>query len=59
MKMLSSEEEDNIWANSCKIITEVGESVLGKTSGKSPPKDKETWWWSKEVKDAVKKEERS
>jgi hypothetical protein len=29
--------------------------VLGKTSGKGAPKDKETWWWSEEVKSAMKR----
>ena len=35
-------------------MTEAGEKVLGKTSGKGMMKDKETWWWNEEVKKAIK-----
>lgn len=36
-------------------MRDVGEEVLGKTSGKGAPKDKETWWWNEEVQRAIKK----
>ena len=28
--------------------------VLGMTTGRRPPGDKETWWWNDEVKDAIR-----
>jgi hypothetical protein len=52
---LSADSEQDLWKKSAKIITQVGEKILGKTSGKGGPQDKETWWWSDEVKAAIKK----
>ena len=42
------------WEKNSAAIRKAGEEVLGKTSGKGPPADKETWWWSEQVKQAVK-----
>ena len=42
---------NNKWNAMKKILTDVAEEVLGKTRG--PPKHKETWWWNKDVADAV------
>ena len=42
------------WEKNSAAIRKGGEEVLGKTSGKGPPADKETWWWSEQVKQAVK-----
>ena len=33
----------------------LGEHVLGKTSGKGPPGDKESWWWNEDIQKAIKK----
>jgi hypothetical protein len=48
-------ECEDQWRNCKESMLQVGEKVLGKTSGKGKPKDKETWWWSEEVKNSVKK----
>ena len=33
---------------------DIGQEVLGMTTGRRPPGDKETWWWNDEVKDAIR-----
>ena len=43
------------WGVNSKMIRTVGEEVVGKTSGKGPPEDKEAWWWNEEVQAEVKK----
>ena len=35
-------------------ILRAGQEVLGMTTGRRPPGDKETWWWTDEVKDAIR-----
>jgi len=35
------------------IIRQVGEELLGKTSGKGVLQDKETWWWNNDVQENV------
>ncbi|KAI5739350.1 hypothetical protein M8J77_018157 [Diaphorina citri] len=44
----------DLWSSYKTVILNVGESVLGMTSGKGRPKDKETWWWNQEVKEKIK-----
>ncbi|KAI5746693.1 hypothetical protein M8J77_006372 [Diaphorina citri] len=51
---VKSNHHQDLWANYREVILEVGENVLGKTSGKGGPKDKETWWWNEEVKKYIK-----
>ena len=36
------------------MILRIGEEVLGKSSGRKPPNDKESWWWNDEVQGRVK-----
>ena len=36
------------------MILRAGPEVLGMTTGRRPPGDKETWWWNDEVKDAIR-----
>ena len=36
------------------VIRKAGEDVLGVTSGKEPPDDKEAWWWNEEVQNVLK-----
>ena len=43
------EPKDDInawWGHNSKVILRVGEELLGKTSGKGKPVDKEAWWWN-------------
>ena len=35
------------------IIRQVGEELLGKTSGKGVLQDNETWWWNNDVRENV------
>ena len=28
------------------VIVRAGREVLGMTTGRRPPEDKETWWWN-------------
>ena len=42
------------WPVNGKILLKAAEEVLGKTSGKKAPADKETWWWNEEVQQVVK-----
>jgi hypothetical protein len=37
------------------VIRKAGEEILGRTSGKMAPADKETSWWNEEVDNIVKK----
>uniref|UniRef100_A0A8D8WQC9 Craniofacial development protein 2 n=1 Tax=Cacopsylla melanoneura TaxID=428564 RepID=A0A8D8WQC9_9HEMI len=52
---IRNRDYQDLWNNCKESILQVGENVLGKTSGKGKPKDKETWWWNEEVKAAIKK----
>ena len=36
------------------VILRAGQEVLGVTTGRIPPGDKETWWWNDEVRDAIR-----
>ncbi|KAL1448427.1 hypothetical protein WDU94_003661 [Cyamophila willieti] len=47
-------EAQDLWTSCKDAILGVGETVLGKTSGKGRPKDKETWWWNVEVAKKIK-----
>lgn len=50
-------ERENVeewWDVNSKIIREIGVKIVGKTSGKGLPVDKETWWWNEEVQAIVK-----
>ncbi|KAI5728568.1 hypothetical protein M8J77_018083 [Diaphorina citri] len=42
------------WEENSKVIKEEAVNVLGKTSGKGAPNDKESWWWNAEVQKAIK-----
>ena len=35
------------------MILRAGQEVLGMSTGRRPPGEKETWWWNDEVKDAI------
>ena len=41
------------WEENSTVILRAGQEVLGMTTGRIPPGDKETWWWNDEVKDAI------
>ena len=52
--MEETENPNTWWTTNSKHIIGIGEEVFGKTSGKDPPQDKETWWWNNEVREKVK-----
>ena len=43
------------WTANSRVLRRAGEEVLGKTSGKKAPADKEAWWWNEEVQQIVKR----
>ena len=46
---------DDWWNINSQMILKIGEAVLGKTSGKGLPADKESWWWNEEIQGVIKK----
>ena len=42
------------WAENSTLTVRAGQEVLGMTTGRRPPGDKETWWWNDEAKDAIR-----
>ena len=36
------------------MILRAGQELLGTTTGRRHPGDKETWWWNVEVKDEIR-----
>ena len=50
---VKAERVQEWWAANSRIMREAAEEILGKTSGKKAPVDKETWWWNKEVQSSV------
>ena len=42
------------WKENSTVIVRAGQEVLGMTTGRRPPGNKETWWWNDEVKDAIR-----
>ena len=42
------------WDESSMVILRAGQEVLGMSTGRRPPGDKETWWWNDDVKDAIR-----
>ena len=41
------------WEETSSTILRVGEEVLGMTTGRRPPGDKETWWWNYNVQEVI------
>ncbi|XP_068211719.1 uncharacterized protein [Palaemon carinicauda] len=48
------EDVQEWWTENSKVILRIGGEVLGKTSGRRAPNDKESWWWNDEVQERVK-----
>ena len=44
----------SMWEEWCTTILRVGQEVLSITAGRSPPGDKETWWWNDKVHEVIK-----
>ena len=42
------------WKENSTVIMRAGQEVLGMTTGRITPGNKETWWWDDEVKDAIR-----
>ena len=36
------------------MILKAGQEVLGMSTGRRPPGDRESWWWNEEVKEAIR-----
>ncbi|KAG8239289.1 hypothetical protein J437_LFUL019067 [Ladona fulva] len=51
---LKSPEDVQEWWEVNNKTKKIGEEVLGKTSGKGAPPEKETWWWEEEVQNKIK-----
>ena len=41
------------WEETSTTILRVGQEVLGMTTGRRPPGDKETWWWNDKVQEVM------
>ena len=55
-------EEENVedwWKINSEIIRKTGEEILGKSSGRKPRNDKETWWWSTHCSEAIEKKKKA
>ncbi|XP_068200663.1 uncharacterized protein [Palaemon carinicauda] len=48
------EDVQEWWTENSKGILRIGEEVLGKSSGRRPPNDKESWWCNDELQEQVK-----
>ena len=48
------EDVEDWWQHNAQVILRIGEEIFGKTSGKGPPDNKETWWWNAEVARVIK-----
>ena len=48
------EDVQEWWTENSEVILRIGEEVLGKSSGRKPPNDNESWWWNEEVQQWVK-----
>ena len=42
------------WEENSTVTLRAGQEVLGMTTGRRPPGDKDTWLWNDEVKDAIR-----
>ena len=42
------------WEETSTTILRAGQEVLGMTTGRRPPVDKETWWWNDKVQEVIK-----
>ena len=42
------------WEETSTTILRVGQEVLGMTTGRRPPGDRETWWWNDKVQEVIK-----
>ena len=40
--------------NSMILILRAGQEMLGMSTLRKPPGDKETWWWNDDVNDAIR-----
>ena len=51
-RLLDTDQE--WWEENSTVLLRAGQEVLGMTTGRIPPGDKETWWRNDEVKDAIR-----
>lgn len=52
--VVEKESVESWWNANSSVIKRVASQVLGKSSGKGVPVNKEAWWWSKEVQEVIK-----
>ena len=50
-----AEDVNNWWNENSAMILRTAEELLGMTSGRGPPNDKESWWWSPETQEKIRK----
>ncbi|XP_066990469.1 uncharacterized protein [Macrobrachium rosenbergii] len=43
------------WVENSTMILRTAEELLGKTSRRGPPNDKESWWWNQDTQDKIKR----
>lgn len=53
-RISTKEKANDWWETNSKVIMRVGEEILGRTSGKGQPGNKESWWWNSEVQEIIK-----
>ena len=50
-----AEDVNTWWIENSTMILKTAEELLGKTSGRGPPNEKESWWWSLNTQDKIKR----
>ena len=45
------EDVQEWWTKKSELILRTGEEAFGKSSGRKPPRNKESWWWNEEVQE--------
>ena len=54
-RLMDAENVEDWWKINSEIIIKAGEETLGKSSGRKPRNNKESWWWSPQCSEAIEK----